>query len=245
MVPPDPESVLPADRVGRLLLFAVVAGLAAGAASWLAGEFIFEAYKSDLFPKLRIRPSAEDMQRWRDARLYSATLTFTTMGGFLGLAMGLAGGMARRSIFAAVRAAILGLLLGAAAAGLFALALVSIFFQRHDPQSGDLVLPLLTHGAIWSAMGTIGGLAFGLGLGGQGRWKTTLVGGLVGAAAATIVYEMVGALAFASDKTDLPVSSSITTRGMAQLLVAILSAVGAVLALRQSAKSEASSSVPS
>ncbi len=171
-----------------------------------------------------------------DARLYSATLTFTTMGGLLGLAMGLGGGIGPALDRCAVRAAILGLVLGAAAAASVSLVLVSIFFKRHDPQSGDLVLPLLTHGAIWSAVGAIGGLAFGLGLGGQGRWKATLVGGLAGAAAATVVYEIVGALAFASSKTDLPLSSSITTRGMAQLLVAILSAVGAVLALHQSAK---------
>jgi len=71
------------------------------------------------------------------------------------------------------------------------------------------------------------------------------LGGLVGAAAATVIYEIVGALAFASDKTDLPLSSSITARGMAQLLVAIVSAAGAVLALRQSANGEVSSSVPS
>ena len=233
------------EQHGRLLAFALAAGLIAGVASLLAGEVILNRYQSDLTPPLKISPSPEDMRRWRDARLYSATLTFTTMGGFLGLAMGLAGGLARRSVFAGVRAAILGLLLGTAAAASMAFVLVSIFFKRHDPQSGDLVLPLLTHGAIWSAVGAIGGLAFGLGLGGQGRWKATLVGGLVGAAAATIVYEIVGALAFASSKTDLPVSSSITTRGMAQLLVAILSAVGAVLALRQSAKREPPSSVPS
>jgi vacuolar-type H+-ATPase subunit I/STV1 len=243
LAPTSQKSFL--DQHGRLLALALAAGLVAGVASLLAGEVILNRYQSDLLPTLKLRPSAEDMRRWRSARLYSATLTFTTMGGFLGLAMGLAGGLARCSVLASVRAAILGLLLGAAAVGLMALVLVSIFFQRHDPQSGDLVLPLLTHGAIWSAVGAIGGLAFGLGLAGRGRWKATLVGGLVGAAAATIVYEIVGALAFASDKTDLPVSSSITTRAMAQLLVAILSAVGAVLALRQSAKREASSPAPS
>ena len=106
---------------------------------------------------------------------------------------------------------------------------MSNFFARHDPQSVDLVLPLLTHGAIWSAVGAIGGLALGVGIGGQGRWKATLAGGLVGGGAATVIYEIVGALAFASSKTELPLSSSVTTRVMAQLLVAILSAMGAVL----------------
>ncbi len=231
------------QQYGRFLALAIAAGLIAGVASLLAGEMILKSYQNDLVPALKITPSAEDMRRWRDARLYSASLTFATMGGFLGLTMGLAGGLARRSGVAGARAAILGLLLGTAATASLALVLVSVFFKRHDPQSGDLVFPLLTHGAIWSAVGAIGGLAFGLGVGGQGRWKVTLVGGFVGAVTATIVYEIVGALAFASSKTDLPVSSSIATRALAQLLVAILSAVGAVLVLNQSAKRKASSSV--
>jgi hypothetical protein len=219
--------------MSRLLAFAAAAGLLAGVASLLAGELVQRRYHNALLAPLSIHPSPEDMRRWKDARLYSATLTFTMMGGILGLAMGWAGGSARRSVSAGARAAILGLFLGTAAAAPLALFLVSVFFKSHDPQSVDLVLPLLTHGAIWSAIGAVGGLAFGLGLGGQGRWKATLVGGLLGAAAATIIYELVGALAFASDKTDLPVSFSITTRGMAHLLVAICSAVGAALALRQ------------
>jgi H+/Cl- antiporter ClcA len=99
---------------------------------------------------------------------------------------------------------------------------------------------LLTHGAIWSAVGAIGGLAFGLGLGGQGRWKATLVGGFVGAVAATVVYEIVGALAFATSKTDLPLSASIMARGMAQLLVAILTAIGAVVSANPSTRQKAS-----
>jgi hypothetical protein len=224
----------------RLLIYAIAAGLAAGAASWFAGETVLASYQRDLFPPLKISPTVEDMRRLREARLYSATLSFAAMGGLLGLAMGLAGGLARRSASASAQAAILGLLLGTATAAPIAFVLVTVFFKQHDPQSVDLVLPLLTHGAIWSGVGVIGGLAFGLGLGGRGRWKATLVGGFAGAAAATVVYEIVGALAFASNKTDLPLSASVTTRGMAQLLVALLSAVGAALALRRFAKTEAS-----
>ena len=155
--------------------------------------------------------------------------------------MGLAGGMARRSAAGGGRAAMLGLVLGMAVTGSVALVSVLIFYKTHDLQSVDLVLPLLTHGAIWSTVGAIGGLAFGLGLGGRDRWKATLMGGFVGAAVATISYEIIGALAFASSKTDLPISASIATRGMAQLLVALLAAVGAVLALPQPAVRETSS----
>jgi hypothetical protein len=233
-IPADPELALVGR--GRLLAFAAFAGLIAGVASLLAGEVIMNHYQSDLLPTLKIVPSPEDMRRWNDARLYSAILTFTAMGGFLGLAMGLAGGLARRSAFAGARAAILGLLIGSATAASLAFILVPMFFKTYDPQSTSLLMPLLTHGAIWSSIGGASGLAFAAGLGGQERWKATLVGGLVGASAATMIYEIVGALAFASDKTDLPLSSSVPTRGMAQLLVAIFSAVGAALALRQSAK---------
>jgi hypothetical protein len=269
MVPPDPEpshldptSAVadetasrpvsarlepPVERIGRLLIFATVAGLVAGVASELIGERILNSYKSDLLPPLEINPSAENVRRWKDARLYSATLTFTTLGGILGLALGLAGGLARRSTFASARAAILGLVLGSAAGVSCSLTFVSIFFKirDRDTQSVDLTLPLLTHGAIWLAVGAVGGLAFGLGLGGRGRWRATLVGGLTGAAAATVLYELVGALVFASSKTELPLSSSSTTRGMAMLLVATMSSIGAVLASRQPAKREAASSVPS
>jgi hypothetical protein len=118
---------------------------------------ILSRYQYDLLPTLRNSPSAEQIRRLSDARLYSATLTYTTMAGILGM----------------------------------------------------------------------------------------LVGGLAGAGAATIIYEIVEALAFATSHTDLPLSSSITTRGMAQMLVAILSAVGAVWALSQPSKSDASSSVHS
>jgi hypothetical protein len=233
----------PLTTFRRLLICAVGAALAAGATSWLAGEYILAAYQSDLLPPLRISPTVDDIRRLSAARVASATLSFTAMGGFLGLAMGLAGGLARRSASASAQAAILGLLLGTATAASIAFVVVTLFFKHHDPQSVDLVLPLLTHGAIWSGVGVIGGLAFGLGLGSRGRWKATLVGGFVGAAAATVVYEIIGALAFASNKTDLPLSASVTTRGMAQLLVALLAAVGAALALRGSVNNEASPTV--
>jgi hypothetical protein len=267
MVPPDPElshldptsaidtdtatgpaSIsleLPAERIGRLLIFAAVAGLLAGVASELICERIMSSYNTDLNPPLTQIPNREDMRRWREARVYTATFTFTTLGGLLGLALGLAGGLVRRSVTACALAATWGLVLGSVAAGFLSLALVSYFYKSFDPNSGDLVLPLLTHSAIWSSVGAIAGLAFGLGIGGRGRWKATLGGGLAGAVAAAIIYEIVGAVAFASSKTEMPLSASAATRALALLLVASLSSVGAVLALRQPTKRRAKTAVPS
>jgi hypothetical protein len=125
-----------------------------------------------------------------------------------------------------------GLSLGTAVSAAVALVLVSNFFARRDPESVDLILPLLTHGTIWSAAGASGGFAFGLGLGGR-RWQATLVGGLLGAAAAAIIYELVGALAFPTSHTDLPLASSTAARGVAQFLAAIVPALGAALAVRR------------
>ena len=234
---------LPANAFGRLLALALAAALIAGAVSVLAGERILGHYGEALLPRPSIRPTPEEARRWREARLYSAVLSFTTLAGLLGLSMGLAGGLARRAAGASVQAAIAGLLLGIAVVAPISLLLVSNFFTKYDPHSEDLVFPLLTHGAIWSAVGAIGGLAFGWGIGGRGRWKATLAGGFFGAAAAAALYEIVGALAFATSRTELPLSSSIATRGMAQFLVTTLSAIGAVLALNQPARRRTSRSI--
>jgi hypothetical protein len=135
-IPPPPipkaEKSLSAGY-GRCAVLAIGAGLLAGVASFVAGEMIMNHYRSNLLAPLSISPSAEDVHRWKAARIHSATITFATMGGLLGVAMGLAGGLARRSIFGGVKAAILGLLLGAAGAASLALALASIFYERRDP----------------------------------------------------------------------------------------------------------------
>ncbi len=238
-ITPQPAPSAPGrlrDGPVRVLAVPIIAGLVAGIASLLVGEAIMNVYRGDLTPRLMIRPEPEVMRRLDTARIHSATASFAAMAGILGLAMGLSGGLMRRSASAGARAALLGLLLGAGAVAIGSLIIVPIFFRSYDPHSTDLVLPLLTHGAIWLTAGASGGLALGWGLGG-GRWKNTLAGGVAGAAGATIIYEIVGAMAFPAGKTDLPLSMTMSTRAMAQLLVAILTAVGAVLALRLSPKS--------
>ncbi len=240
--PTDPGQ--PVIEMGRLLLFALVAAAFAGVVSVIAGEAIMDHYRSDLNPNIQNNPTPESVRLLKEARLYSAVFTFTTLGGLLGLALGLAGGLARRSVAASAGTAILGFLLGVVGSACASLLLVSFFYKNYDPVSSDLIFPLLTHTTIWSVMGALGGLAFGLGLGGSRRWPASLIGGLTGGAAAAVIYELVGALFFASSKTDLPLSASSTTRGMAIFLVAGLSAIGAVLAVCQPAKRKAKSRWP-
>ena len=211
----------------------------------VAGEKILDAYHNDLFPPIKINPTIEEMSRLKAARLYSATLTFTSLGGFLGLTMGLAGGLARRSVPAGIPAAMLGFVLGAAVESITGLPGCVDVLQTVRPDSGRPGTPLAHSRHDLLAVGAIGGLAFGLGLGGRGRWRSTLVGGLLGAAVATVVYEIGGALVFASSKTELPLSSSVTTRAIALLLVAICSAVGAAWATNSAVRAKESAPVPS
>jgi hypothetical protein len=238
-VPSGPPPEAPASDVGpgRLVGLALVAGLFAGVVAWLAGETILEVYRADLSPKVRREVDAEAVRRSASAHLTSTAAAFAALGATMGLSLGLTGGLARRSASAAARAALFGCVVGAIAGAVSSLLVLPSFFRNHDPQSQDLVIPMLTLGSICSSVGAAGGLAFGIGRGGgRDRWLKSMGGGLLGAALATVVYELVGAVAFSTDKTELPISHTYWTRAMLHVLVATLAALGSALALGMSSK---------
>jgi hypothetical protein len=233
---PPPETLDSSGGWGRLLGMALAAGLLAGVVAWLAGEAILEAYRAVLSPKIQREVDVEAVRQFAKAHLTSASGTFTALGAILGLSLGLAGGLARRSASAGARAALLGCVIGSIAGVSCSLLVLPNFFKNQDPQSQDLVLPLLTIGSICSAVGATGGLAFGIGLGGRDRWRKSLLGGLLGAGLGAVVYEVVGAIAFPAGKTELAISITQGTRAMLHVLVAALAAVGSALALGLSSK---------
>jgi hypothetical protein len=120
MVPIEPESSVtdqtsikhPPSVTTRLFVIVSISGLIAGAISIIAGEAILKRYEGELFPALKIRPSADDLARFRDAHVYSATLIYATLGGLFGLAMGLAGAFTRRSRLSGILGATLALVVG-------------------------------------------------------------------------------------------------------------------------------------
>jgi hypothetical protein len=154
--------------------------------------------------------------------------------------LGLAGGLARRSGRAAAAAGLLGLVLGAAAGAGMSLALLPPYNayrgQHPDEASHDLVFPLLVHLGVWSAVGAVGGLALGIGLGMRGALPRVVLGGLVGAAVAAAAYVLIGALAFPSASTAQGVSATWETRLLARLAVTVLAAAGAALGVREPRK---------
>ncbi len=221
---------------GRLLAFALGAGILAGLGSWLIGETVRTAFRPPYQPQhvmgqVIMKATFKDQSA---ADLKNATLAFSILGGTLGLALGLAGGIACRSGRAGTRAAVVGLVLGSLMAAGASMGLLPLYFRALDKdQEGlslDLTLPLLVHCGIWSAAGLAGGLAYGIGLGGgRDRLIKAGIGGLLGAALGGALYEVCGAMAFPDVKTTNPLSLNWETRLLARLLVAILTGMMAAL----------------
>jgi hypothetical protein len=231
------RSTLVPDLVHGLWGWVLGAGVLAGLLTWGGGEVAWEGVRSAQAPKIIARPTAADRDTVIRQIVSSTAVSFIQEGAILGVVLGLAGGFARRSARAALLAALVGGGLGAAVAAAAAHGLLPIYYRNVDDEGSSLTLPLLTHGGIWAAAGAVAGLAFGLGLGGRGRWLRCALGGLLGGIAATMVYELVGALAFPLDKTSQPVSATVVSRLFAQFTVAVFVAAAAGLGLAQSPSS--------
>jgi hypothetical protein len=234
--PPVASGASPDLRVSRARLWACVlgAGLLGGVVSWLAGEGCVELIK----PPRQTVNSRGMALRVADRRAEAAAVAknagraFLILGAALGAGLGAAGGLARGSGRAAVLATWAGLVLGIVAAGVMSLALLPAYnaYQRRYPDEAarDLLLPLLVHAGIWSAVGAAGGLALALGLGGPGPIPRAVLGGFLGAAAGTVAYEVAGAF-FPAAKTAQFVSATWETRLMARLAVTLLASGGAAM----------------
>jgi len=214
--------------------------LAAGLLAGLAGFGIGEAAPAltppdlDLPQEIRasMRKNEEIERRMGIGRDRAATLTYGGLGMILGLALGIAGGLVRRSPTAAVAAGLAGLVLGAALGAGATRAVLPYYHATRaaandENKTNDLALALMTHGAIWTAVGAAAGLAFGLGLGGGGRIARAILGGILGACLAAGIYEFAGALIFPTEETFRPMAVTATPRLLAHLGVAICVAVGA------------------
>ena len=218
---------LPAVRVWAL---AITAGLIAGFGSWLIGEALPGRFRP-VEASTGARASAEEKARGVVEATASestvASLAFGSMGAVLGLTLGLAGGSVRGSARAALIAAVVGAILGGTAGAGMSRVLLPIYFRHLDPDHGDLTLAILILGGIWPIIGATGGAAFGIGLGQPGHVLRALLGGLLGALAGLLVYEIVGALAFPLDKTSNVLSATWGTRLFARLAVTSLASAGA------------------
>ncbi len=160
-------------------------------------------------------------------------VSYGLLGALLGLGLGVAGGLVRRSVKAGLMAGVVGLVLGGAAGVVMSMALVPLHDRHYDPDTQDMLLPLAIHAGLWGLGGLAGGLAFGLGLGAKSeRLVRAAIGGLIGALFGTVVYELVGAIAFPLANTVGVIAQSGGARLLACAAVAIGTAIGAAVMLR-------------
>jgi hypothetical protein len=231
----SPAGVLTARRplppVGICTL-ALIAGLVAGFASWLIGEKYHGRFDPPGPTKITSGFSSPEKVNAHFAarqagQVSETTLAFGALGAVLGLALGLAGGFARGSAGAALIAALVGSILGGIAATAITWALQPIYYKYINLDTNDLLMAILFQGLICSVIGALGGAAFSIGLGQWKRAASSLFGGLLGAMAGVLVYEIVGAIAFPGDGVTSPLSFTSGTRLFARLAVTTLASAGA------------------
>ena len=215
----------------RLAIWALGAGLVAGAVAWLVGEATVEVFRPTMVtmdtPVGRMTAaSAQEVMR---TDMKNAALAFAVQGGCLGLAMGLAGGLARGSARAGAAAGLAGAVLGGALALGAAAALQPVYYRnvQLDQVEQGLTVPLLVHGGIWGAAGLAGGVGVRPGAGGgRSSIARAAVGGLAGVLLAAFVFEVTAAMAFPTAATTRPLSLTPGSRLMARMLASLLSAAG-------------------
>jgi hypothetical protein len=229
------EEVVPAPRGRRqgakILALSVVAGLAAGLLAWAIGETrvvntgpVQKQVKVMAFMATQITHEA----RLAGVRV-DATKANAIVDGLTGLLLGLIGGAAVGSGRRAALAGGVGLVVGGLAGAVLTWATMPLFEEWRAPDTAAMLPSLVMHGLFWMPAGLAGGLALGLGL--RDRIGLAVAGGVMGALLATLLYEVVGALAFPLASTGDPVSTTWLTRLLARLLVATFTAMAAALVL--------------
>jgi hypothetical protein len=214
----------------------LIAALIAGTVAWACGEATHDLYRPS--KKAAAEPYAfKQLNLEKDhADGLNGAIAFGSLGAATGLALGLIGGWARRSIRGAILGGVAGILLGGLAGAATSPPVVPLHRKYYEAQSPDLKLPILIHGAIWCALGTAAGLAFGIGLGDRRLLIPSAIGGMIGAALATFLFDAMGAVLFPFSEADLPISPSRLLRFLARILVAAGVALGTILTLRSAGR---------
>jgi hypothetical protein len=219
--PSAPPDVLAGPGLPKLIwLWSVIAGVTAGAVAWAGGETTYDYYQPSkaaasepyAFRKLNAEKDVADGR--------NAAVAYGLLGAATGLAMGLTAGLARRSVGWAVCGALTGLVLGGLLPALVSPWVVPLHRKLYLPQTPDLMLPIMVHGAIWCAAGLAAGFAFGVGLGGRRRLFRGALGGLIGAAIATVLIDVLGAALFPFSRADLPIAETASVRLLSRVGVA-------------------------
>ena len=224
------EAVTDGIAIGGLhaAAYALAAWLVAGILAWGIGEKTYDYYRSAGKAGDSRDFTAMNREKGIGIKVNSA-IAFGTFGAILGILSGAAGGALRRWIPGGASAALVGLLLGGIGGAVVSYGLAPIFARLYSDESPSLVLSFLVRGGIWAVVGMTAGLALGWGWQGLRGVPRALIGGLAGGVCGTIGFEVVNAVLFPADRNDAVIPSSMQTRLLAYLLVAVGVAIGAVV----------------
>jgi hypothetical protein len=235
----------PPSAARRLWLTVLGAGLLAGLVAWGAGELTFglyhwddandviKVYKTELS---KLGPYAKNefiagkmVEARARAESRNAAIALGTLGALLGLALGAAGGAVAGSMQSGIRGALIGLVMGGGFGFLAPFLVVPLYYKYNSPLSG-LTVPLAEYAGLLLPIGAAAGLALGVGLGRRGAVLTGLLGALLGACVAVVVYEMGASLEYPNDQEPAPIPGHLDARllihlGLA-LFVASFAAIG-------------------
>jgi hypothetical protein len=208
----------------------LLAGIAAGLVSWIAGEETYNLFRPRLF-RVEILGGMVSMQPSPDSQkaadLQNGALAFAILGGVTGLAMGLAGGHVARSVSRAFLVGLGAQALGTAVGAITSWYVLPLLYQQRVPDPNDLLTPILVHGAIWGAIGAVGGLALSLGMGHESHPIVATGAGCLGAILAAVLYQVLSGTLFPDARiTDL-VAVAPLDRLLTMLLVPVSVAIAA------------------
>ena len=162
----------------------------------------------------------------------NAEVVYGLVGAILSLVLGVTAGcfLGRFSIPRVLAAGLAGIVLGASFGAASSYGLTPVYFHRMG--TADITLSLLVHLGIWTSVGAASGIAFGVGSGSRDVFVKSLVGGIIGAAVGTLLYDIAGAF-LPLAHTERPLSEEAGTRLAANIVLCLCVASGIVVVASQ------------
>ncbi len=221
---PAPENIATSERVvsaGRVWLLAILFAICAIAAA----AFGTEKYREHHLPvKHRSTAMGNPMvvsgPSQAKADRQNALIVFGIQGATIAGALGLAGGLAQSSKTRTAAGVVAGIALGALAGVCASALLHAVYFERalaaEDGLSKDMVFPSLIRAILSGAIGLAAGLAFAVGFDLRPKRIGRIVSGaIIGGMLGALIYDVLGALVFPTDRTNNPIAQSFGARLMA------------------------------
>ena len=218
----------------------------AGSLAALGGEITYEAlHKEPQYPASFSTLSSSSSAIARGIVRYKTRMAVETnkamaayglLGVALGVVLGFAGGLAGGSRRASRDGAIAGGVLGGITGAGLSMAIVPLFFEFSDAMTA-LPLLFLTHAAIFAAIGAAGGAAMGWASGDRKVIVRCALGAVAGALVATLAVEVINIAAFGLARIFEPVPAKSVPRFVVHVVIALGTALGAVIAIRKKSRS--------